>query len=94
MKKNTLLEKTREISLNKRAVLDYSLIVTEGRKHDLFGGSVFSVLVLLIENGITVDYEFVYDISRDEEKAVAILETLVYNNVMPGNVSDVVADIL
>ena len=94
MKKNTLLEKTREISLNKRAVIDYSLIVTEGREHDLFGGSVFSVLVLLIENGITVDYEFVYDISRDEEKAVAILETLVYNNVMPGNVSDVVADIL
>lgn len=94
MKKNTLLEKTREISLNKRAVLDYSLIVTEEREHDLFGGSVFSVLVLLIENGITVDYEFVYDISRDEEKAVAILETLVYNNVMPGNVSDVVADIL
>ena len=52
------------------------------------------VLILQIEDGITTEYDFLYDIARDEENAVAILDLLVYNNVMPTNARDVLADIL
>ena len=95
MKKHTILNKKTEVILKERTVLDYSLILTNGHEFDLFDEkTVYSVLILQIENGITTEYDFLYDIARDEENAVAILDLLVYNNVMPSNARDVLEYIL
>jgi len=75
--------------------LDYSLVVTKRQKHDIVGGkNIYSLLILQLERGVTTAYEFIYDVSRNRKKAVAILETLVYNSVMPNTASDVIADFL
>ena len=75
--------------------LDYSLVVTNRQKCDIVGGKrVYSLLILQIERGVTTAYEFIYDVSRNRKKAVALLETLVYNSIMPNTASDVIADIL
>ena len=95
MKNQSIVAKRTDIVSREETVLDYSLIMTDRRQHDLFEESaVYSVLILQIENGITTEYEFLYDIARDEENAVAILDVLVYNNVMPTNAKDVLAEIL
>ena len=84
-----------ELKSQTNIVLDYSLIITDKKEYDLFEEEkVYSVLILQIEDGITSEYDFLYDIARDEENAVAILDLLVYNNVMPTNARDVLADIL
>lgn len=84
-----------EVKSQTNIVLDYSLIITDKKECDLFEEEkVYSVLILQIEDGITTEYDFLYDIARDEENAVAILDLLVYNNVMPTNARDVLADIL
>ena len=95
MKNHSVLSKKTDILSNEGIVLDYSLIMTDKRVCDLFENEhVYSVLILQIEDGITTDYDFVYDIARDKENAVAILDMLVYNNVMPNNARDVLADVL
>ena len=95
MKNQSIVAKRTDIVSREETVLDYSLIMTDRRQSDLFEESaVYSVLILQIENGITTEYEFLYDIARDEENAVAILDVLVYNNVMPTNAKDVLAEIL
>lgn len=84
-----------EVKSQTNIVLDYSLIITDKKECDLFEEEkVYSVLILQIEDGITTEYDFLYDIAREEENAVAILDLLVYNNVMPTNARDVLADIL
>lgn len=84
-----------EVKSKNSIVLDYSLIITDKKDCDLFEEeNIYSVLILQIEDGITTEYDFLYDIARDEENAVAILDLLVYNNVMPTNARDVLADIL
>lgn len=84
-----------EVKSQTNIVLDYSLIITDKKECDLFEQEkVYSVLILQIEDGITTEYDFLYDIAREEENAVAILDLLVYNNVMPTNARDVLADIL
>ena len=84
-----------EVRERKNTVLDYSLIITDKKDCNLFEEeNIYSVLILQTEDGITTEYEFLYDIARDEENAVAILDLLVYNNVMPTNAKDVLADIL
>ncbi len=94
MKNNTIERKQCSLSEND-IMLDYKLILTEGTNYDLFGEmSVYSILILQIEGGITTEYDFLYDVARDEKSAVAILDTLVYNNVMPTNARDVLADSL
>ncbi len=95
MKKHSVMNKTSDVILPKGIKLDYSLIVTDGKEYDLFSEKeVYSILVLQSEDGITTDYDFLYDIARDKENAVAILNMLVYNNVMPANARDVLADYL
>ncbi|MBE6642478.1 MAG: hypothetical protein IJN17_04980 [Clostridia bacterium] len=95
MKNHSIIAKRTDVLSKEETVLDYSLIMTDRRQHDLFSESaVYSVLILQIENGITTEYEFLYDIARDEENAVAILDVLVYNNVMPTNAKEVLAEIL
>ena len=93
MKKHSIIRKLSEVE-NEDITLDYSLILTDKKEYDLFDGAVYSVLILQTEGGITTQYDFLYDIARNEENAVAILELLVYNNVMPSNARDVLADIL
>ncbi len=84
-----------EVKSQTNIVLDYSLIITDKKECDFFEEEkVYSVLILQIEDGITTEYDFLYDIAREEENAVAILDLLVYNNVMPTNARDVLADIL
>ncbi len=84
-----------EVKARNNIVLDYSLIITDKKDCDLFAEeNIYSVLILQMEDGITTEYDFLYDIARDEENAVAILDLLVYNNVMPTNARDVLADIL
>lgn len=95
MKKHSIIAKRSDLRAEFDTVLDYSLIMTDRRESDLFKEeAVFSVLILQIDGGITTEYEFLYDVARDEENAVAILDVLVYNNVMPHNAKDVLADIL
>lgn len=93
MKKNSIICKRSEVE-NQDISLDYSLILTDKKEYDIFDGDIFSILILQTEGGITTQYDFLYDIARNEENAVAILELLVYNNVMPSNARDVLADIL
>ncbi|MBR5322112.1 MAG: hypothetical protein IKU48_01005 [Clostridia bacterium] len=84
-----------EVKSRRNIVLDYSLIITDKMDCDLFDEEdIYSVLILQTEEGITTEYDFLYDIARDKENAVAILDLLVYNNVMPANARDVLADIL
>ncbi len=95
MKRHLISNKRTEVMLKDSIVLDYSLIITDRKECDLFEeNSVYSVLILQIEDGITTEYDFIYDVARDKENAVAILDMLVYNNVMPNNARDVLADIL
>jgi hypothetical protein len=95
MKTHIMDSRRTELKSQTNIVLDYSLIITDKKEYDLFEEEkVYSVLILQIEDGITTEYDFLYDIARDEENAVAILDLLVYNNVMPTNARDVLADIL
>ncbi len=97
MKNNTVLgRRSDDLKCgNTNINIDYSLILTDRKECDLFEeNSVYSILIVQLEGGIATQYDFLYDIARDEENAVAILDTLVYNNVMPGNARDVLADIL
>ena len=94
MRNNTLENRQCSLRVND-TVLDYKLILTDKTEGDLFEDtSVYSILILQIEGGITTEYDFLYDVARDEKSAVAILDTLVYNNVMPANARDVLADSL
>lgn len=94
MRNNTVERKKCSLRVND-IMLDYRLILTDGTDYDLFDeNNVYSILVLQIEGGITTEYDFLYDVARDEKTAVAILDTLVYNNVMPANARDVLADSL
>ena len=93
MKKHSIICKRSEVE-NQDISLDYSLILTDKKEYDIIDGDIFSILILQTEGGITTQYDFLYDIARNEENAVAILELLVYNNVMPSNARDVLADIL
>ena len=95
MKTHITYNRRTEVKSQTNIVLDYSLIITDKKECDLFEEEkVYSVLILQIEDGITTEYDFLYDIAREEENAVAILDLLVYNNVMPTNARDVLADIL
>lgn len=95
MKTHIMDSRRTELKSQTNIVLDYSLIITDKKEYDLFEEEkVYSVLILQIEDGITTEYDFLYDIAREEENAVAILDLLVYNNVMPTNARDVLADIL
>ena len=95
MRNNTVVTKQETVGNNAKIKLDYSLIITDRKIFDLFDQpNVYSVLILQIENGITTEYDFLYDVARDEAKAVELLDLLVYNNVMPHNARDVLADIL
>lgn len=95
MNKHSVMEKRTEVSCRQKIVLDYSLILTDKHEKDLFEEeTVYSILILQLEGGITTEYEFLYDVARNEENAVAILNTLVYNDVMPSNARDVLTDLL
>ena len=94
MKNSTIERKQCSLKVND-ITLDYRLILTDGTDYDLFdNNSVYSILILQIDGGITTEYDFLYDVARDEKTAVAILDTLVYNNVMPANARDILADSL
>lgn len=95
MKNHTLLNKQTFVGREEKIYLDYSLILTDSKEVDLFTeNTVYSILILQIEGGITTQYDFLYDVARDEENAVAIFEMMVYNNVMPSNARDVLVDCL
>jgi hypothetical protein len=96
MKKHTVANKQANVLERERSIdLDYSLILTDRNKCDLIEeDTVYSILILQTEGGITTEYDFLYDVARDEENAVAILDLLVYNGVMPSNARDVLADYL
>ena len=95
MKKHSVVNKKCEVRQMSDTVLDYSLIITDNQRSDMFDApEVYSVLILQTENGVTTKYDFLYDVARDKKNAVEILDTLVYNNVMPDNAREVLADIL
>ena len=93
MKRHSIISKKVNGGAEFDFVLDYSLILTDRREFDLFEEKdIYSVLILQLENGIATDYDFIYDIARDEKKAVEILNLFVYNKVMPQNAREVFAD--
>ncbi len=95
MKKHTVANLHTIVPDNEEINLDYSLILTDKKDYDIIDDdTVYSILILQNENGITTEYDFLYDVARNKEDAVAILNLLVYNNVMPANARDVLADIL
>ncbi len=95
MKNNTIANKQASVMSKPTIYLDYSLILTSRNECDLIEeDTVYSILILQVESGITTEYEFLYDIARDEKNAVEILNLLVYNNVMPKTAKDVITDYL
>ena len=95
MKKQSIVNMRTEVKPDGGIVLDYSLIITDNQRSDMFDTpDVYSVLILQTENGVTTKYDFLYDVARDRKNAVEILDTLVYNNVMPTNAKEVLAEIL
>lgn len=95
MKKHTVSKTQVTLFEKQRIDLDYSLILTDRKEFDIIDDdTVYSILILQNEGGITTEYDFLYDIARNKQEAVAILDMLVYNNVMPSNARDVLADIL
>ena len=95
MKKHTVSKAQVTLFEKQRIDLDYSLILTDRKEFDIIDeDTVYSILILQNEGGITTEYDFLYDIARNKQEAVAILDMLVYNNVMPSNARDVLADIL
>ena len=95
MKKHTVSKTQVTLFEKHRIDLDYSLILTDRKEFDIIDDdTVYSILILQNEGGITTEYDFLYDIARNKQEAVAILDMLVYNNVMPSNARDVLADIL
>ena len=95
MKKHSIVCKRKNVSGRQEICLDYRLILTDKNEYDLFDEEdIYSVLILQIEGGITTEYDFLYDIARDEKNAVALLDLLVYNDVMPRNAREVMAEIL
>jgi len=93
MRRHSIISKKVQLGVDFDYVLDYSLILTDGKEFDLFEEkTVYSILILQLENGITTDYDFLYDIARDEKKAVEILDVFVYNNVMPQNAREILED--
>lgn len=96
MKKQSVLDISKETTIgstNRKIFLDYTLILTDRRQNDIFENSdVYSILITQNEDGITTEYDFLYDVARDEKNAVAIMNLLVYNNVMPSNARDVLED--
>ena len=80
---------------NRDFVLGYELVTTEALECDSVGEKIiYSVLVLQNEGGITTDYEFLYDVARDEKSAVDLMELLSENGVMPYTAKSVVEDII
>ena len=95
MKKHTVANRQTTVGKRNEICLDYSLILTDSKEVDIFGeNTVFSILILQLEDGITTEYDFLYDVARDRKNAVAIFDLMVYNNVMPSNARDVLADCL
>lgn len=95
MKKHTVANRQTTVGQLHDVCLDYSLILTDSKEFDMFEeNTVFSILILQLEGGVTTEYDFLYDVARDRKNAVAIFDMLVYNNVMPSNARDVLADCL
>lgn len=91
---NTEKEKMTE-ERKRREELDYTLVENDRCIYDSIDGEkVFSLLILQYENGVCTDYSFLYDISRDEERAKEILSLMKDNGVMPINSVDVLKDCL
>ena len=75
MKRHSIISKKVWLDMEFDYILDYSLILTDGKEYDLFEEkTVYSILILQLENGITTEYDFLYDVARDEKKAVEILK--------------------
>ena len=96
MKKHTVAKAQASVLAREGKInLDYSLILTDRKECDLIEeDTIYSVLILQTEGGITTEYDFLYDVARNEQNAVEILDLLVYNSVMPSNARDVLADYL
>lgn len=55
---------------------------------------IFSILCVLADKYETDDYEFIYDVTRNEQRAEEIVDILRNGGVTPCAVRDVLADIL
>lgn len=67
-----------------KKVYDYTLFTSEKIKTDFLGGrKVYSLLVQQSEDGITTDYCFLYDVSREKNRALELLRIMKKNKVCP-----------
>lgn len=75
--------------------LEYRLVITDKPVYDHFDGqAVFSMLILQIEDGITTEHSFLYDISRDEHEAVRILNLVRSQGISPSMALDAIENYL
>ena len=72
----------------------YSVILADPDLPDLIKESVYSLLAVRYSDGTVVDYSFMFDVCRDGESALRILEILRKNEVYPCHLKDVVTDLL
>ena len=77
-----------------REALEYSIIKSEKSKYDMIDGDVYSIFIAQYENGVCVDYSFLFDVSRCEDRAKELCEMMEENSVMPANAFDVLSDCL
>lgn len=75
--------------------LEYRLITTDKPSCDHFDGqTVFSVLILQIEDGVTTEHSFLYDVSRDKHEAVRILNLVRSRGISPSMAFDAIENYL
>lgn len=72
---------------------EYCLFVTDPFICDEIKENVFSVLGVTYRGGVAVEDAFVYDVCRDEETALRMLDILRRNGVHPCQMGDVISDL-
>ena len=88
------VQNTKFTKLEEKLILQYELVTTEAYFSENFDEYVYSLLIVLYDDGISVESKFVYDISRDFERAWDILNSLAKGAVMPATAIDIIYDIL
>ncbi len=90
----TFYAKTSSKTGSDREGVEYSLFVTDPFLCDDIKEKVYSLLAVRYSKGVAVENAFMYDVCRNESKALRILETLRINSVFPCHLKEVVYDLI
>lgn len=86
-----------EITFEIKDNLNYSLIKTIDKclsAGDAALSEVYSLLIVKTNNNRGVVHKFLYDISRQKNKAEEIFKLVSEYNITPNNISDIIEDLI